>query len=137
MTTTTQLRTIRQQVQAFEFKRLFNELGWDHYDQSLAVEVGGSPYPLTSVAEKRGMVVFVCAQSAGAGFPDRATRIKIEAQVKKVVPRASDHLCRRRADTAGVAVGAPRAWQAQRRTRAQVFSRAVWRESGAAAHHAR
>ncbi len=81
--TQTQTATIRTLIRAFDFAKLFNELGWDHYGQSLPVEAGGVRYELRAVAEKRGMVVYVCEQSVGAAFPDRETRLKIERQVAR------------------------------------------------------
>ena len=84
-TTATLARTIRQMLQAFDFRRLFNQLGWDNPPAALSVEVGGVRYSLQAVAEKRGMTVFVCEQPAGATFPDRETRQRIEAQVVKSV----------------------------------------------------
>ncbi len=53
---------VRDYLQAFDFKLLFlNEIGWDQRKQSLSVEAGKQTFMLEAVAEKKGMVAFVCA----------------------------------------------------------------------------
>ncbi len=77
---------IRKRLSAFEFKQLFvEELGWDRYTTDLTVPVDGHTLTLSSVAEKRGMPVFVCEPDSNGGIPDGSTRRKIERRVTKSV----------------------------------------------------
>ena len=74
----------RQYLKESDFEPLFNELGWDHHTQTLPITVDETEYTLTAVAQKRGMVVFECAETDGH-IPDYATRRKIQKQVAKSV----------------------------------------------------
>jgi hypothetical protein len=74
----------RQLLEKFDFAKLFvEELGWDRHNAALPVETSGTSNTLKAVAEKRGMVAWVCEAPAGQQIPDRATRKKIEHQVAK------------------------------------------------------
>lgn len=74
----------RQLLDQFDFPRLFvEELGWDRHNAELPVEISGTSYALKAVAEKRGMVVWLCQAPVAERIPDRATRKKIEHQVAK------------------------------------------------------
>lgn len=76
----------RHLLQKFDFRTLFiEELGWDHHPASLEVPVDGQTLVLTSVAQKRGMVVLLCAPFADGRMPDYAMRRKIERHVAKSV----------------------------------------------------
>jgi Eco57I restriction-modification methylase len=76
----------RDLLQRFEFKNLFvDELGWERHSASLRVSIEGVAYELHAVAEKRGLVAFVCNPLSGGGIPDYATRRKIETHVAKTV----------------------------------------------------
>jgi hypothetical protein len=71
-------------LERFDFATLFvNELGWDRHSAALSVEISGTPYALKAIAEKRGMVAWLCEAPKGRSIPDRATRKKIESQVAK------------------------------------------------------
>jgi hypothetical protein len=71
-------------LERFDFAALFvNELGWDRHSAALSIEISGTPYALRAIAEKRGMVVWLCEAPKGQSIPDRATRKKIEHQVAK------------------------------------------------------
>lgn len=68
----------------FEFAKLFiEELGWDRHGTDLSVPIAGTTFTLRAVAEKRGMVAWVCQPPAGQQIPDRATRKRIETQVAR------------------------------------------------------
>ena len=72
----------RNYLQDAEFQPLFvEELGWDYHTQALTVTVDDTEYALSAIAEKRGMVVFQCAATAGKPIPDYATRRAIQRQV--------------------------------------------------------
>jgi hypothetical protein len=76
----------RQCLKEFDLHTLFiEEMGWDHHISSLEVFVDGFAHTLKAVAQKRGMVVFVCLPMDGGPIPDYPTRRKIERQVAKSV----------------------------------------------------
>lgn len=71
-------------LERFDFATLFvNELGWDRHSAALSIEISGTPYALKAIAEKRGMVAWLCEAPTGQSIPDRPTRKKIEHQVAK------------------------------------------------------
>lgn len=71
-------------LEQFDFAKLFiEELGWDRHSADLSVPISGANYTLRAVAEKRGMVAWVCQAPTGQQIPDRAARKKIETQVAK------------------------------------------------------
>ncbi len=74
----------RKLLEQFDFAKLFiEELGWDRHNSDLSVLISGGTYTLRAVAEKRGMVAWVCQAPDGQQIPDRAARRKIETQVAK------------------------------------------------------
>ena len=78
------LRETRQYLKESEFKPLFiEELGWDHYTQTLNITVDETEYTITAIAEKRGMVTFHCSATDEGHIPERKTREKIQRQVAK------------------------------------------------------
>lgn len=80
----------RRRLKDFDFRRLFiEELGWDRHAASLDVPVNDETFALAAVAQKRGMVAFICAASGDQRIPDYPTRRKIERQVTK---SAHEHL---------------------------------------------
>ena len=78
-----------QRLQAFDFVRLFNELGWDQLRVGLEKEVGGYLYELHPVAIKKGVQVLHCVPGPDGGMPPYAVRQKIE---RKVTTDAREHL---------------------------------------------
>ncbi|MYB95562.1 SAM-dependent methyltransferase [Candidatus Poribacteria bacterium] len=78
-------RNTRQYLKESDFENLFiEELGWDRHTQTLPVIVDETEYHLTTIAEKRGMIVFECpAPETDGRIPDYATRRKIQKQVAK------------------------------------------------------
>lgn len=80
----------RQLLKNREFQTLFlEELGWDHHRQQIDVTVEGVPYTLNAVAQKRGLVAFVCSPDPQGNLPDHRTRGLIEREVAKL---AHEHL---------------------------------------------
>ena len=77
---------MRQYLKEFKFEDLFiDQLGWDNHYQTLPVTADETEYVLTAIAQKRGMVVYACPQTAPEErIPDYATRRKIQKQVAKV-----------------------------------------------------
>jgi hypothetical protein len=71
-------------LERFDLSALFvNELGWDRHNAMLPIEISGASYTLKAIAEKRGMVAWLCDAPVGRQIPDRAIRKKIEHQVAK------------------------------------------------------
>lgn len=76
----------RELLQKFDFMTLFTEeMGWDRHAQTLDVLVDNQDFQLHAVAEKRGLVAFVCDPLPDGGIPDYPTRRKIETKVAKSV----------------------------------------------------
>ena len=85
------VHSARQLLRDFDFEiLLIEELGWDHHNQEVNTQIRGkdgdeSEYQLTAIAQKRGVVVFLCSATADGGIPNHATRRKIEQQVAQSV----------------------------------------------------
>lgn len=102
---------VKEALEQFDFRGLFvDELGWDrHYEiysidvhpsQSrverrlkksgdLAIQRSHKTYQLETVAQKRGVVIFVCHTSEQTTTADYDTRRKIEARANRI---AREHL---------------------------------------------
>ncbi len=77
---------VRRYLKEGNFPDLFiEELGWDHHSAVLSVAVDGKEHTLQAIAEKRGLVAYLCPTSAGERLPEYAIRRKIEQQVAKTV----------------------------------------------------
>ena len=78
-----------QLLRDFEFETLWiEELGWDHHREEVATEIreregDESEYILTTIAQKRGMAVFLCPARTDGSIPDYAIRRKIQREVAK------------------------------------------------------
>ena len=74
----------------FKLEQLFNELGWDQASlRPQEVVAEGGRHTLTSIAHKRGVVVFRCSPDASGNIPPRNTLLKIEKEATKL---AHEHL---------------------------------------------
>jgi len=74
---------VRRYLKAFDFVPLFiEELGWDHHRGSLPVEIKEETFTLKGVAQKRGMVAYMCQC---ASIPPYRDRRKIERKVARSV----------------------------------------------------
>ena len=75
----------------FDFETLvIEELGWDHHSERINTQIretdgDENEYQLTAIAQKRGVVVFLCSTTADGDIPDYPTRCKIEQQVAQSV----------------------------------------------------
>ena len=84
------VHSARQLLRDFEFETLLiEELGWDHHNQEVNTQIrekdgDESEYQLTAIAQKRGMVVFLCSATSGS-IPNYVTRRKIEQEVAQSV----------------------------------------------------
>jgi hypothetical protein len=66
-------------LKAFDFRTLFREeLGWEKYAGELQQTVEGVTYYFKGIAEKRGVVAFLCGQ-----IPDYAVRFKLDKLIGK------------------------------------------------------
>ncbi|MBI4559402.1 MAG: transposase, partial [Candidatus Hydrogenedentes bacterium] len=71
----------RPLLQDFKLRQLFvEELGWEPSRQQMDMAVGEQSFLLTSVAEKKRMVVWQCESKDGQ-LPDHGTRLKLDRQV--------------------------------------------------------
>jgi hypothetical protein len=74
----------RQFITGFQFRELFNEMGWDNDRTKFIARVNDSNYELEAVGKKSGFMVFVCSADNDGHVPDTATRKKIETQVRRL-----------------------------------------------------
>lgn len=80
---------ISQQLQAFKFAELFNQLGWDRLSVGIEKELSGFVYNLQPIAQKRGIQILHCSPDSEGAIPPYAIRQKIE---RKVTADAREHL---------------------------------------------
>ena len=71
-------------IKAFQFRELFNEMGWNNDRTKQPIMVDEAAYILTGIAEKSGFRIFACEPPMGNKLPDSATRKKIEGKVTKL-----------------------------------------------------
>ncbi|MBE3085352.1 MAG: Eco57I restriction-modification methylase domain-containing protein [Bacteroidetes bacterium] len=71
-------------IKAFQFRELFNEMGWNNDRTKQPIIVDEAAYILTGIAEKSGFRIFACEPPTGNKLPDSATRKKIEGKVTKL-----------------------------------------------------
>jgi tRNA1(Val) A37 N6-methylase TrmN6 len=71
-------------VKAFQFKELFNELGWDHIVKKETVAVNNEVFQLEAVAEKKGFVVLICSSVNNGKIPNYNIRKKIDNIIAKL-----------------------------------------------------
>jgi len=73
-----------QYIKAFQFRALFNDMGWNNDRTRQPVMVDDATFNLTCVAEKRGFRIFTCLPENDGKFPDAATRKKIEGKLTRL-----------------------------------------------------
>ena len=77
---------VRRYLKEFDFETLFiEELGWNRYSTSISFTIDAEPITLNAVAEKCGMVVFICSPLSDGRIPDHAMRLRIERQAAKSI----------------------------------------------------
>lgn len=88
---TTEVLAIKNALKEFNFKHLFiEELLWDRYQtRTESITVDDETFDISSIAEKKGMVVLECKSQNGK-IPKKSLRDKVERQVAKTNPR--EHL---------------------------------------------
>ena len=71
-------------LKQFEFELLFVEsLGWDNYAQPLQLIIDDRLYSLNAIAQKRGLIVYVCEADLEGKIPNSIIRSKIDTEVTK------------------------------------------------------
>jgi len=73
-----------QLIKNFQFKELFNELGWDSVRKQEPIAIGSELYHLDAVAEKKGFVIFACSPDNTGKIPDYHIRKKIDSAITKL-----------------------------------------------------
>ncbi|GAA4408268.1 hypothetical protein GCM10023187_29890 [Nibrella viscosa] len=74
-----------QYIQAFRFKELFIDIGWnrDRTNPS-SVVIGKETFVITPITEKQGFKILLCSPQADGRIPDYATRKQIHTRVVKL-----------------------------------------------------
>lgn len=70
-------------IKNFDFPNLFNELGWDNFNNSLPVAVNDDAFMLKGIVEKKGFVILHCSALPNGKIPLSNIRKQIEAKVAK------------------------------------------------------
>jgi len=71
-------------IKSFNFRELFNILGWNNDKSSHSITVDNHNYPIQSVAEKSGFKIIVCNPGPHDIIPDYSVRKKIENLVTRL-----------------------------------------------------
>lgn len=77
-------KQFREFIERFDFRHLFNQLGWNDLDESNPVKVGDQIFNLHSVAEKSGFRILVCSSDEQGKIPEYAVRLKLDRQVTRL-----------------------------------------------------
>jgi len=64
-------------LDAFDFKTLFNQLGYDHFNNMLPVSVSDEIFELEGVVEKKGFVILHCHSTSSGNNPDTRAEIPL------------------------------------------------------------
>ena len=70
-------------LKEFNFDELFNELGWDNFNNKLPIAVNDDAIELNGIAEKRGFVILACPPLSNGTIPSSNSRKQIEFKVAK------------------------------------------------------
>ncbi|MCC5943439.1 MAG: Eco57I restriction-modification methylase domain-containing protein, partial [Bernardetiaceae bacterium] len=71
-------------IQNFDFELLFNELGWENFNNPIPIAINDEIFTLTGVAEKRGFVILQCPPLPNGKIPTSSVRKQIENKVTKI-----------------------------------------------------
>lgn len=71
-------------IREFNFRELFNEMGWNNDRTSQPIAVEEQTFMLQSVAEKSGFKILICSPTSDGFIPDYNTRKKLETKVRKL-----------------------------------------------------
>lgn len=76
-------QTFTNYIKDFDFETLFNELGWDTFNNQLPVAVNDDAFMLRGVAQKKGFVILLCPPLSNGKIPVSNIRKQIENKVAK------------------------------------------------------
>lgn len=76
-------QTFTNYIKDFDFETLFNELGWDTFNNQLPVAVNDDAFMLKGVAQKKGFVILLCPPLPNGKIPVSNIRKQIENKVAK------------------------------------------------------
>ncbi|MBL0330033.1 MAG: hypothetical protein IPP64_11590 [Bacteroidetes bacterium] len=68
-------------IKAFDFKDLFNQLGWDNFNNQLPVAINEEAFMLQGIAEKKGFVIILCPPLSNGKIPLSNIRKQLESKV--------------------------------------------------------
>jgi len=71
-------------IKQFNFRELFNDMGWNNDRTSQPIVVDNETYTLQAIAEKNGFKILLCHPPANGIIPDYNIRKKIETKVTKL-----------------------------------------------------
>ncbi|MFQ5676481.1 MAG: hypothetical protein ACE5G1_11330, partial [bacterium] len=71
-------------IKNFQFRDLFNELGWDHVVKKQTVAVKDEVFELEAIAHKKDFLVFICSSNLDSRMPDANARKKIDREINKL-----------------------------------------------------
>ena len=71
-------------IKSFNFRELFNDMGWNNDKTSQPIVVDNITFTLKAVAEKSGFKILLCEPIGNGKIPDYNTRKKIETKVTKL-----------------------------------------------------
>ncbi len=75
--------TFTNYIKEFDFKSLFNDLGWDNFNNQLPVAANDDAFMLSGIAEKKGFVILHCPPFPNGKIPTSNIRKQIENKVAK------------------------------------------------------
>jgi len=70
-------------IKSFNLKNLFNELGWDNFDNNLPIAVNEDAFMLKGIVEKKGFVILHCPPLPNGKIPLSNIRKQIEGKVAR------------------------------------------------------
>ena len=73
-------------IKAFQFKELFNDMGWNHDKVNQPIAVDTLTFILEAVAQKSGFKILNCKPGTDGRIPEYALRKKIDQKVTKLFP---------------------------------------------------
>ncbi len=76
-------------LRSFDFRTLFNELGWDHFSNKLPIVVQETTILLQGIAQKKGFAILLCEPLQDGSLPRRSFRLQLE---KKTAEHYHEHL---------------------------------------------
>lgn len=76
-------QTFANYIKDFDFETLFNELGWNTFNNQMPVAVNDDVFILKGVAQKKGFVILLCPPLPSGKIPMSNIRKQVENKVAK------------------------------------------------------